>query len=565
MPDRPPSHVLEDTAAAKFVLAMRPRWLVREKTKDYGVDLEAELLTNDGTRPGNIFFVQSKATDDEYLADSVRIKVDRLEYLASFEVPAMVVRYSDATESSYWMWATEALTLAKPGAGTVTLRFDDHHQWTEETVPEIERTMPILKLLKCSDYRVSFPLKLAKGGSVGAAIQTQRVVDSLANDLSFLRMGMGEVPIQFRVDGSSITMSIERIISLQLQARSTEFDDLVSASGYLLANLLVSLQQNSQARKAAMWCLASGTSVGDDVVAADVSSALMETPSTAVDLALLNSLHEKQGFGHVMFRVVLASPFWEGEETKAAATKFYDAAIAAHVARGESVGEIRYSFANILTHANRLGTALSHYNKARKDQPEYWSRAYFLSELGGLLFCERRYRKSSRAYRCAAALEPSEKAWFCLGDAEMYAGNWNAAVEAFAYAVSSKASPGAEARLKRTLAMWATTSGVPAINDWDALLLRRGSAISSMDVQAAFWSHLAISFLLGNDVACWADAIYLAFRVDAGPLLLDVILMSVQRTRLEAYALFKVQRGEALAEAPEQAEQIDRFVLGLTE
>ena len=94
MPRRPRSHEIEEIAEAQITLALKPGRIVRNKDKDYGVDLEAELLSNEGVATGHLFYIQSKATDDENVARSVQIKVDRLEYLASFEVPAMIVRYS---------------------------------------------------------------------------------------------------------------------------------------------------------------------------------------------------------------------------------------------------------------------------------------------------------------------------------------------------------------------------------------------------------------------------------------------------------------------------------------
>ena len=561
MPKRTRTHVIEDIAAARFALAMQPRWIVRNKEKDYGIDLEAELLTDDGTPTGNLFYIQSKATDDEGAAQSVQMKADRVKYLTSFEVPAMIVRYSDPSQSNYWMWATEAQSLVQPGAETVTLKFDERHRWAQDTPAEIERTLPILRALKRSDRRIAFPLRLQATLTPTEAIGPQRVIDQLANDLSFLRTGIGDVPIDFAIDGSTITMSIERIVSASIEARSNEIDDLTTAAGYLLADLLRSLDQGYQARITARWCLTRGKPAPTDDLAARAAIALLDEADAAVDLALLNNLHNEQGFGHNIFRMVLNAPLVRTVGMEPATHRFYQATIEAHEARAEPIGAIRYSYANYLVSLNQHIAAIRHFNQARRDEPNYWNRPYFLSEIGGLLFLRSRYRASARAYRCAVDIEPTERSWFCLGDAELYAGNYSAAIEAFDHASSSDKSLGAEARLKYSLSLWAQRRKIINIGNWNLVHPIRDAANSNEDGEELFWAHLALTFLLEDDVACWADAIFLAILQKDILILQDVLILSVQRTRLESYAMFKVERAELLALDPIIAEELDRLVV----
>ena len=93
MPKRPRSHVIEDIADVWIKSVLQPAWIVRDKGKDYGVDLEAEKLGGDGLATGNLFYIQSKATDDEKKSQSVEMKVESLDYLISFDVPAMIIRH----------------------------------------------------------------------------------------------------------------------------------------------------------------------------------------------------------------------------------------------------------------------------------------------------------------------------------------------------------------------------------------------------------------------------------------------------------------------------------------
>ena len=41
-------HQLEDLSRYKYGLALPPHWVFRDKEKDYGIDGEVELLTDNG-------------------------------------------------------------------------------------------------------------------------------------------------------------------------------------------------------------------------------------------------------------------------------------------------------------------------------------------------------------------------------------------------------------------------------------------------------------------------------------------------------------------------------------
>jgi len=107
LPTRSRSHQLEDLSIREFERLLPDAWVLRRKGKDYGVDLEIEVFDDDGKSTGLMFFVQLKATDDIAKAQSVPMKVDRLEYLASFDAPSMVVRYCEPSKTFYWLWLPE--------------------------------------------------------------------------------------------------------------------------------------------------------------------------------------------------------------------------------------------------------------------------------------------------------------------------------------------------------------------------------------------------------------------------------------------------------------------------
>jgi len=568
MPNRPRSHVIEDLAQAKFTLAIQPGWILRSKDKDYGVDWEAERLGENVSGTGDVFYVQSKATDVEASAQSVQIKTDRLRYLTSFEVPAIIVRYCVPTDTTYWMWANEALAQSKPNAETVNIRFGEQHLWNDDTLSEIERTIPVLRTIKRSDPRTAFSLVLPDQTPPKVAISLGRISSRLSTSLHFIdQRHLRGVPIRIAFAGTEMTLSIERLASVTAEVDQDDFDALSDGIYYLLAALLETLDQISQAAAVASFCLNETRTNKRDDLAAKAAIALLRNGSAneGADLAILNGLHASQGFGHAMFRLVLASPIIPQDRTGEAADRFYNAAISACQARGEGVGALHYSYANYLASKGRFSSAVKAFNATRKAEPDYWARSYYLKELGGILFRSARYRASARAYQCAFASDPTERTRFCLGDAELYAGNLRASADAFQPLAEFGSSVGAEVRLKLALIEWAENSGLRTVNDWGELHSIREVALPAGDVINAFGAQLAITFILEDDIECWADAIFLAAMSGELGLIEDVMLVAAKRTHLEAYSRFKELRQDFLNYDELIATELDRIALAYNE
>ncbi|MDK1376425.1 MULTISPECIES: DUF4365 domain-containing protein [unclassified Sinorhizobium] len=223
MPNRPRSHIIEDLAQAKFTLAVQPTWILRSKDKDYGVDWEAERLGESDSGTGDVFYVQSKATDVKASAQSVQIKVDRLRYLTSFEVPAMIVRYCVPTDTTYWIWANEALAQSKSDAETVNVRFGEEHLWNDDTLREIERTIPILRKIKRSDPRTTFSLLLPDQMPANIAINLGRIAGRLSTNFNFIdQRHVQGVPVRLAVNEKEASLSIERVASVKAEIEGDE-------------------------------------------------------------------------------------------------------------------------------------------------------------------------------------------------------------------------------------------------------------------------------------------------------------------------------------------------------
>jgi hypothetical protein len=130
-----------------------PPAIPQVKDKDYGVDLEIEIFSDDGSSTGLMLFAQLKATGDIAAKQSVSMKVDRLNYLSSLDTPSMLVRYCDASEEFYFMWITNVIVqIGEPSTQTVTVKFSEEDLWTKETARTIPTTARVLRTIR-SDTR----------------------------------------------------------------------------------------------------------------------------------------------------------------------------------------------------------------------------------------------------------------------------------------------------------------------------------------------------------------------------------------------------------------------------
>jgi len=60
MPKRVKQHQLEDKSRAKYALGIPQSWVMRDKDKDYGIDIEVEIFDAQGRATGLVYWAKSK-------------------------------------------------------------------------------------------------------------------------------------------------------------------------------------------------------------------------------------------------------------------------------------------------------------------------------------------------------------------------------------------------------------------------------------------------------------------------------------------------------------------------
>ena len=123
MTQRARQHQLEDLSRHKYALALPEKWVLRDKHSDYGIDAEVEIFDENNLPTGLVYLVQLKATetDDESVARRLDVRIDKIRYYESLELPVLIVRHSVKKDIFYCKWAYETdLFYAKEDAKTDT-------------------------------------------------------------------------------------------------------------------------------------------------------------------------------------------------------------------------------------------------------------------------------------------------------------------------------------------------------------------------------------------------------------------------------------------------------------
>lgn len=536
MPIRSRSHELEDESIERFKSSIPRRWVCREKGRDYGVDLEVEIFAEDRTATGLMFYVQLKATDDAKRERKTSMDVDRIEYLNSLSLPAVVIRYCAPTGRLFWMWDYEALHQAYPPAKTATLSFTN--EWSIDTPDSFAELLRVTRRINERRQNELFALSVKYETGYGTQLTASRALNEVIGSLGFIRVTDDEnrVPlsIAFHPDHARITLWRGY---LELPVGYETSDNVLITLAFALSAVLMRAGFSDRAATAANFCL----SLGDvsTVMAREISVyaciALRGEPLKATRLAVQAGIHREQDEAFLSFTTELKVGHSASQSEVAAAIQaFYLPAIEV-APTDESRGAICYSLANVRSNNEEHAKAVEAYNRARKLRPQYLASDYYLNELGGAFFRAGKFRCSAIAYRRASKITTDENTAYCLGDALLYSGEF-----AEASSILERVAEGPDthlavmALLKSILADWFNQNGtLPKPNDFQALA-EHADKIGPTDDKLL--SVLASAFAAPASSFLWSWAIQLSV-IAKFPYIFEVLVCAEQSCGSEPYSM----------------------------
>lgn len=554
MPKRTRSHHLEDASIRRFEQCLPERWVCRRKDRDYGVDLEVEIFDKTDEATGLMFYVQIKGTDDPDKIGSVSIKADRLEYLSNLDSPSIIVRYFSGTDSFRWMWLTNV--QAQFGAittATTTIQFDESTVWSKNDPQHMERTLEVYRTIRLSPRRLPIGLTISPSHPTGPSDFDFRCAVANVSEGSRSITASADptkcLPVAVSLDDDLLHMEIDVIASIGVRLRSFDQSEIAAQLAYMLAFMAGRYDFVSQAHDLARFIRERAYRCQSREIAAVVASMIADHTDLAADLAALNELHACQDPAYAIYTNGMLSSTRPLEDRFEAISQFYEAALAAQAADGGVQSTIHYSYGNALRISRDFLGAVRQYNLARKKNPEYCERSYFISELAASCFFARRFAIASTLYAKAYTLDVTPQTAICAGDAYLFGGQSAEAASYFEKAEkSSDEFESAEGTLKHWLALWVMDFGtrhetmahpgtVADTSFWRKILRE---ALVAGNVPDALGSCLLLCYLDQEDtVPLWAQAVGITPFVASPRLITAVVSCAIWVHGYAAYALFR--------------------------
>lgn len=470
MPKRPTQHQLEDLSRAKLGLLLPREWALRDKDKDYGIDVEVELFDASCEATGLVFLVQLKATESEDVSKirDLDFSIDRLSYYDSLDLPVLICRYSHDEDIFYSKWSSEIDTYnCKKDAKTVRIKFTEqdvlNNKNTEGLVEHIKKLREIrrnlvnfpisLHLSTIPDYINSTPrgLFITKiNGELNKYNQFITVSDNESTSLASVEIDNNGILIEF----SKIT---KLFIKLSSNPKVSTYEELAKDVIFGLGVCLACLNMAEMAAKVFLLSEIENRIFDKQDLIINLIPSLIQTAHVKEIVSLLIKASDERGDNLVeaIVHMSLLSRSMAGR-SEDHITAFQN--ILEHCLRKytdleakEQVGIAHYNLANHMASKNLNKQALHHYALARKNNSMYYHQFYFYREVAGILFAFKKYRFASQFYKKAMELtsdELSEELEPLLADALMFSGQYRAALDLFNSYLSKAKDQTAEWHLK---------------------------------------------------------------------------------------------------------------------
>lgn len=430
MPKRPRSHRLEDISINRFSALLPEAWIVRQKEKDYGVDLEIEIVAPGGRLTGLMFYVQLRGTDDPKKAAKIALDVEQVEYFQSLTLPTIIVRYCNVEETFYWQWHFNVATeLPAKQQKSFTYRYTLDELWNSAAPDAIHETLWVRRLVE--NYAATQPVNLRYDSS-SLPFADRYTVDRAFQIVSASALGVltnaadcdSRLSIDLQLTSSAVSLRIDCFASITVLVEQYDADDLANTVRYALAALFRRHRLTHHADRMARVILTSGKAHHSRFLAFEVCCALGSDLGRSVQLAILNGLHDQHDAFYPAYLAFLFRTPQDDDDRERAVTTFYDAAlVSAHEVSPETAAAVYYSMGNFYRmRRNALPTVRS-FNHARKLRPQYMATGYFLQELGACMFGQARYRCAAAIYGRAVGIATGPQQELHLADALLFSGN----------------------------------------------------------------------------------------------------------------------------------------------
>jgi tetratricopeptide (TPR) repeat protein len=465
MPKRPGQHQLEDTSRSKLTLLFPREWVLRDKDKDYGIDVEVEVFDLEGYSTGLMFFVQLKATESDNMATirNLDFSIDRLDYYETLDLPVLICRYSYSEDLFYAKWSSEIDTFnCKKGAKTVRLKFNENDVLKTENQDNL--LAHVTKLRSIRRNLVRFPVSVFLQSrktylrSIPRALFLTKVKAELSKFSEYITIinNVDDAYIVADLTDEKLEMDFSKLVNLTINQKdevdSSRFEEIAKNILFGLGVCLGRINLDNLAMKIFLLNEVKARVIEKQKLIINLIPSLIKTDhmSEVVDLLLKASDQRKDNLVEAILQLtILSHPAMSKNKDASNAYKtVLEHCLNKYTALGsdDQIGIAHYNLANSLANNNLKKEALHHYAQARKHNPIYSERFYFYKEVASILFNVGKFRFASNFYNRAIGLTNgrlAEEIEPLLADALMYSGEYSKALELFKkyFSNSNRAEP----------------------------------------------------------------------------------------------------------------------------
>jgi tetratricopeptide (TPR) repeat protein len=446
MAQRTRNHILEDKSRNAFTEIIPERWVVRDKSKDYGIDCEVEIFDDLGNPTGLIFYVQLKATESNSnsLIKKVVFEIKKIAQFQSYNVPVLIVRYSHLENKLYYTWAND-ITSQLRSEKNISVKFSENRILDRVNVENIyDYLIRYFKVLT-GNYRI--PIKtyitsniLSKGSTVTIQQYFKRIISKNPNYFSIVRNEKDSI-LQLKIGESKtyLCLSDTAFSSIGYEVENLKEDSIKYFNDILLACFTIILFNSNKTEQANEIFFSNDLirilNLRDDflfhflphLLSGDNCEKVLNETEGMFDITKDNSI-QNISLSIIMLtknlspdRQVICQKFLQ-KQIEYSKSKNYDLGI----------GISNYNLGNFHKNIGNIKESLHHFLEARKYNPEYKKKGYYYSDIAGLLFELKKYSFSSKFYRKSIDLNSENVfAKALLGDTLLFLGNYELAVKYF--------------------------------------------------------------------------------------------------------------------------------------
>ncbi|MDT0605042.1 DUF4365 domain-containing protein [Thalassotalea castellviae] len=437
MPIRPQQHQLEDLSRDAFSSLLPREWVVRDKNKDYGIDVEVEIFDHRGYSTGLVFWVQLKATESTKESDrkKVSLEIETVDYYKSLDLPVLIARYSLEGNSFYVKWAHEVdFYPRKKGQKTKTINCSD--ELSKENALQLKGYLEKIKNIK--QRKFNFPI------SISFEIQSEMVnkIDKWSLE-SQLKKELKKYSSLFVYEKSKSKSLIQIIISSK--------DLFVSFSGLTgcVIHKLDKIENDfvyELINSASLGISIALTRVGASELAAkivlhsDIKEYFFSYEKLILELLphilctqyfdeLIDAVLENMEYQDTnLIEIITHGIGMMRDNSGRSQFDSIESLLKKTLVKYKNknwenlLGIAHYNLANHYRSRSRFNESLHHFIRAKRCDPSYLNRDYYHRECAGVLFELGKFLLSSKLYENAIKLgnENSDKALYA--DALMHSG-----------------------------------------------------------------------------------------------------------------------------------------------